>query len=72
MAVLMIEIDDDTCVARQHVVRLRVGRDTQPAAWGLFVTFTTGEIWFRPAENDTEASARQLMNRWRKTLNGVS
>lgn len=72
MAIRMVEIDDDTCIASQHVVRLRVGRDERPNAWGVFVTFTTGEVWFRPAENDTQDSARQLMNRWRKTLNGVA
>ena len=67
----LIAVDEDTCVAPYHVMKLRVGRDIHPSTWGVFVTFVTGESWFRPAEEDTQSSARELMNRWRRTLNEV-
>lgn len=65
----IVTIDDDTAVAPFHVVKLRVGRDVHPQAWGLFVTFVTGETWFRPAEEDTQQSARNLLAAWRRTIN---
>lgn len=66
---LIATIDDDTCVAPYHVVKLRVGRDVHPNAWGVFVTFVTGETWFRPAKDDTQESARNLMDSWRRACN---
>ena len=72
MAILLVEIDDDTCVAPYHVVKLRVGRNSdmgRPHQWGVFVTFVTGETWFRPSEDDTQSSARTLMNAWRRACN---
>lgn len=69
MATLIATIDDDTAVAPYHVVKLRVGRDVHPAAWGVFVTFVTGEVWFRPAKEDTQESARDLLGAWRRACN---
>lgn len=69
MATLITTIDDDTAVAPYHVVKLRVGRDPYPQQWGVFVTFVTGEDWFRPAEKDTQQSARELLASWRRACN---
>lgn len=71
MAVLIEQIDEDTAIAPHHVVKLRVGRDVHPQAWGLFVTFTNGETWFRPAQQDTQESARELLTAWRHACNGI-